>query len=110
MEVFLEVFPFNILFLAVYLFPGRSRIKPVLIEISIYFLKVLVRRREIEGAGGLKKKERKVTFFTGNFTHSHPLRRRSLGAAWNEIRLRVFECALRTSQRSRSPVLRLSDF
>lgn len=109
MEVFLEVFPFNILFLAVYLFPGRSRIKPVLIEISIYFLKVLVRRREIEG-GGLKKKERKVTFFTGNFTHSHPLRRCSLGAAWNEIRLRVFEALFRTSRRSRSPVFRLSDF
>lgn len=66
MEVFLEVFPFNILFLAVYLFPGRSRIKPVLIEISIYFLKVLVRRREIEG-GGVKKKGKEGYIFYWKF-------------------------------------------
>lgn len=65
MEVFLKVFPFNILFLAVYLFPGRSRIKPVLIEISIYFLKVLVRRREIEG--GVKKKGKEGYIFYWKF-------------------------------------------
>lgn len=65
MEVFLQVFPFNILLLAVYLFPGRSRIKPVLIEISIYSLKVLIRRRKREA--GLKRKGKEGYIFYWKF-------------------------------------------
>lgn len=57
--------------------------KAHLIEISIYFLKVLVRRK--------KEKKKRVTFFTGNFTHSHPLQRCSDPTAWNEISLNVFD-------------------
>ena len=44
--------------------------KAHLIETSIYYLKVLVREKR-------KKKKKRLHFFTGSFTASHPQRRRS---------------------------------
>lgn len=51
-----------------YLFPGWLRIKPALIEISIYSLKVLVRRRRREV--GLKKRKERL-YFLLEISHTH---------------------------------------